>query len=75
MTCNYCEERHSPLGVHYNIENVRERFIPTYAHTQIFEPIVESQHVRCTPTFHSTALNVDGYQPSANQHLKKYEQT
>jgi hypothetical protein len=75
MNCNYCENRHSPVGVHYNIENVRERFIPTYAHTQIFSPLADSQIVRCTPTFHSTALNVEGYRPATNQNLKRYGQT
>lgn len=26
--------------------------------------------VRCTPTFHSSAMNTQGYQPITNQHLK-----
>lgn len=71
MICNYCE--HSPVKQHinYNIENVKERFIPTYTHSHIFSGNNNHDpHIRCTPTFHSTALNVDGYQILTNQHIK-----
>jgi hypothetical protein len=72
MHCNYCQNSSCKHSTHYNISNVRARFIPTYAHSPIF---AEKEHlaatVRCTPTFHSTALEVSGYQPTVNQHLKK----
>ena len=51
----------------YNIENVQERFIPTYYHTQIF-PAEELQprKVRYTPTFKSNILPSDSKKPKKN---------
>ena len=75
MKCNYCEKGHSQHSTHYNIANVRERFIPTYAHEQIFlQTGGGSANIRCTPTFHSTAFDVRGYQPNVNQHLRTASQ-
>lgn len=62
MHCNYCEATNLRESRQYNIENVRERFNPTYLHTQIFnttQPLPSK--VRCTPTYHSQAFRVDGY--------------
>lgn len=72
MICNYCTHSPSKLHHHYNIEQVKERFNPTYSHTHIFNPNGDAPHsVRCTPTFHSTAFDVGGYRPLTNQHLKR----
>ena len=71
MSCNYCQNIKCSHSTHYDIANVRARFIPTYAHDQIFTEKNNTVPVRCTPTFHSSALDVRGYQPSANQHLKR----
>jgi hypothetical protein len=72
MICNYCDQSPSKLHHHYNIEQVKERYNPTYTHNQIFQNNPHgSVLVRCTPTFHSTAFNVDGYRPLTNQHLKR----
>lgn len=41
---------------------MRERFNPTYFHSQIFgntQPVASK--VRCTPTYHSQAFKIDGY--------------
>ncbi len=72
MLCNYCQHSPSKLHHHYNIEHVKTRNNPTYSHTNIFH---QDQHhpltVRCTPTYHSTALHAEGYRPVTNQHLRK----
>jgi hypothetical protein len=60
---------------HYNIEQVKERYNPTYAHAHIFNTNhAASLPVRCTPTFHSTAFDLAGYRPLTNQHLKRTPQ-
>lgn len=51
----------------YNIENVQERFIPTYYHTQIFATEdVQPMKVRYTPTFHSRVMPSDPKIPDKN---------
>jgi hypothetical protein len=75
MLCNYCQHSPSKLHHHYNIEHVKTRFNPTYSHTHIFNH--DHDHpatVRCTPTYHSTALDAQGYRPLTNQHLRKSAQ-
>ena len=70
MLCNYCQHSPSKLHQHYNIEQVKTRFNPTYSHTPIFnQPTPHPATLRCTPTYHSTALDAQGYRPVTNQHL------
>lgn len=63
MICPYCTQQEVSLARSYNIERVHERFIPTYFHTQIFSPVEMAPQIkiRCTPTFHSQIMRVDGY--------------
>jgi len=80
MSCNNCQQIRCNHSTHYDVANVKERFIPTYAHDPIFTEKTNTVPVRCTPTFHSSVLDVTGYQPTTNQHLKKtqakiYEKT
>lgn len=53
--CNTIKDRRIPAQ--------RQRYIPTFAHKDIFnyEP-VEYNDLKCSPTFHSTVLDTDGYQ-------------
>jgi hypothetical protein len=71
MSCNYCQQTKCCHSTHYDVANVKERFIPTYTHAPIFTEKTNTVPVRCTPTFHSSALDVTGYQPTTNQHLKR----
>lgn len=59
MICRYCE--HTDVlsqSSCFLIQNVKERYIPTYDHTPIFaksEP--NNYRVRCTPTYHSNIFS------------------
>lgn len=42
---------------------IKQRYIPTYVHQPIFEEIPSKPSLsRCTPTFHSTVFDNEGYQ-------------
>lgn len=54
MICPYCEGISLSQSRFYQIDNVKTRFIPTFYHTQIFDPASpKTCKVRCSPTYHS----------------------
>ena len=58
MSCSYCAGDTLKQSRCYLIENVRERFIPTYYHHPIFATTQPQHHrTRCTPTYHSQPIN------------------
>ena len=51
-----CQTKQNP-----NYE-VKQRYIPTFVHEQIFdEAPLRPYSSRCTPTFHSTVFDTEGY--------------